>query len=347
MLQQRRTRREVLGGLCALVLGGLGGWRVAGAASAACPAGSLGGPSPTPSPLGHQHGSSAGGPPNGPVDPTVNGFDPTRLLTAWDEGRVSWLPTGQRIREYHLVAQDRVITVAPGWTFAAWTYNGQVPGPTLRCTAGDRVRVTFHNQGSLPHSIHFHGQHPPDQDGLTAIQPGEQTVYEFTARPAGLHLYHCHVAPLAEHVQRGLYGVLIVDPTPPRPPAREVVMMLNAFDLNGDGENEVYAVNTVAFHFWHHPIQVQVGELIRVYVVNITEFDPINSFHLHAGMFQVYRTGTSRIPHEFTDNVVMGQGERHILEFTLDDPGRYLFHAHQAEFTDRGWVGWFEAAPAQ
>jgi FtsP/CotA-like multicopper oxidase with cupredoxin domain len=92
-----------------------------------------------------------------------------------------------------------------------------------------------------------------------------------------------------------------------------------------------------------HPIQVRVGELIRIYLVNITEFDLINSLHLHAAMYRLYRTGTDLEHFEFTDTVTMGQGERHVLEFTLDFPGSYMFHAHQSEFAELGWMGLFEA----
>jgi len=120
-------------------------------------------------------------------------------------------------------------------------------------------------------------------------------------------------------------------------------MVMNAFDTNFDGENEVYAVNTVAFHYANHPIQVKVGEPIRVYLVNMTEFDPVNSLHLHASMYRLYRTGTNLDHFEYTDNVIMGQGERHVLEFTLESPGRFMFHAHQSEFAELGWMGFFEA----
>jgi hypothetical protein len=78
----------------------------------------------------------------------------------------------------------------------------------------------------------------------------------------------------------------------------------------------------------------------------MTEFDPVNSFHLHAGMFNVYRTGTRLEPHEYTDMITMAQGERHILEFQLEYPGQYMFHAHQSEFSELGWLGVFDAREA-
>jgi manganese oxidase len=278
----------------------------------------------------------------GEVDPAANGFDPSIMLTDFDYGTVSTLPSGQTLREYQLVATEKLIEIAPGLTFPAWVYNGRVPGPTLRCTQGDRLRITFINGSSHPHSIHFHGIHRPSMDGLLPVQPGERFVYEFDAEPFGLHLYHCHTVPFRRHIHKGLYGAFIIDPPQARPPAKELVMVMNAFDTNFDSENEIYAVNTVAFHYAKHPIAVELNELVRIYLVNITEFDPINSFHLHAGMFNVFRTGTRLEPHDYTDLITMGQGERHILEFTLKYPGQYMFHAHQSEFSELGWLGIFD-----
>jgi hypothetical protein len=82
--------------------------------------------------------------------------------------------------------------------------------------------------------------------------------------------------------------MFIVDPKDGRSPADEMVMMMNAFDTNFDLDNEVYAVNTVASHFMHEPIRVKVGELVRMYLVNVTEFDLLNSLHLHGMFFDVY-----------------------------------------------------------
>ena len=279
----------------------------------------------------------------GDVDPNnANGFDPTAMLKDFDYGKVSTLPNGQTLREYEIFAGEKEIEIAPGVTFPAWTYNGRVPGPTIRCTEGDRLRVRFVNGTSHPHSIHFHGIHPSNMDGLDPVPPGSEFTYEFDAEPFGLHLYHCHTLPLKRHIHKGLYGGFIIDPKQGRPPARELFMMMNAFDTNFDGGNEVYAVNTVGFHYVRHPIQVKVGELVRIYVINIVEFDPINSFHLHANLYHVYRTGTRLEPSEYTDTIMLAQGERAILETHFRQPGQFMFHAHVSEFAELGWLGFFE-----
>lgn len=280
----------------------------------------------------------------GRVDPEANGgFDPHVFLRHFDYGKVSRLPDGRTLREFQIVCYPREIEVAPGIKFPAWTFNGQVPGPTLRATEGDRVRVEFVNADRYPHTIHFHAIHPAEMDGVfPLIGPGERFVYEFDAEPFGLHLYHCHVMPLTKHIVKGLYGVFLVDPKEGRPPADELVMVMNGFDTDFDGENEVYAVNTVAFAYQDPPIRIKKGELVRIYLVNITEFDPVNSFHLHGEFFHVYRTGTRLEPDEYTDTIMVCQGERHILELRYRYPGKYMFHAHQSEFAELGWTGFFE-----
>jgi len=96
--------------------------------------------------------------------------------------------------------------------------------------------------------------------GAGEIAPGRETVYEFDAEPFGLHLYHCHVRPLAQHIAKGLYGAFIIDPKDGRDDAEELVMVMNGFDTNFDRSNEVYAVNTVGFAYMDRPVRVRRDE---------------------------------------------------------------------------------------
>ena len=167
------------------------------------------------------------------------------------------------MREWELHAVDKEIEVMPGVTFAAWTYNGRIPGPTLRAREGERLRITFANGSEHPHTIHFHGIHPAEHGRRARARRrarssrASSTVYEFDALPAGLHLYHCHVRPLAEHIAKGLYGAFIIDPTDGREDADEMVMVMNGFDTNFDRANEVYAANTIGFAYMDRPIADQ------------------------------------------------------------------------------------------
>lgn len=320
---------------------------------------------------GHGAGDTPGGHADamplaiGEVDTAAMGYDPSVFLTTFDYGQASTLPDGRTLREYQIVAADKEIEIAPGIFFPAWTYNGQVPGPTIRCNEGDRLRVHFTNSGSHPHTIHFHGIHSAFMDGSAGIgrggiNPGESFTYEFDAFPFGCHLYHCHTNPLKRHIHKGLYGAFIINPDPRKHGDRakqrhpdhaesrrwqEFVVVMNAFDTTFDGENEVYAANTVAFHYMKHPIRVERARPVRVYLINITEFDPLNSLHLHANFFDYYDHGTTLEPTLRTiDTVMQIQAQRGILEFSYRDhePGLYMFHAHQSEFVELGWMSAFE-----
>ncbi len=272
-------------------------------------------------------------------------FDPMEYLREFNYGKVSQLPDGTTLREFTIIAEDdQIMEVSPGVFFNVWTFNGTVPGPTIRATEGDLVRINFINNGSKPHTMHFHGIHPAEMDGVFEIvgQGGGRFTYEFEAGPAGVHPYHCHVMPVEEHIVRGMYGVYIVDPKEGRPAADEMVMVLNGFDTDFDTENNSYAANSIPFYYQNNPIQINTNELIRIYVVNMVEFDPINNLHLHANLFDYYPTGTSLVPSFYTDMITLSQTERGIMEFEYEYPGKYLFHAHKIEFSEKGWVGIFQ-----
>jgi FtsP/CotA-like multicopper oxidase with cupredoxin domain len=306
-------------------------------------------PKTHPMPKTHDHGG--GGHPGfrggATVDHAANGFDPTELLRDFDEGSTRRLASGRVVREWGLLAQDKEIEVAPGVRFAAWTYNGRIPGPTLRCREGELLRIRFGNGSAHPHTIHFHGIHPAQMDGIPGvgfgvIEPGKSVTLEFDAAPFGLHLYHCHVSPLADHIAKGMYGAFIIDPRKERPAADELVMVMNGFDTDFDRTNDFYAVNTIPFAHMQDPIKVKRGELVRIYLVNLLEFDLVNSLHIHANFFHYYPTGTSLEPTEYTDTVMQCQGQRGILELRFPHTGKYMFHAHQSEFAQLGWMGFFE-----
>ena len=246
-----------------------------------------------------------------------------------------------RVREYTLRALDRDIEVAQGVHFPAWTYNGTVPGPVIRATEDDVLRVRFVNESPHPHTIHFHGIHPANMDGVfEVVANGDEFTYEFPARPYGMHLYHCHTTPLKKHIHKGLYGAFIIDPPTPRKEAQELVMVMNGFDTDGDGENNFYAVNGPAFYYAKYPINVSRAQTVRIYLANLTEFDLLNSFHLHGDFFRYYPTGSTDY-FEYTDTVALTQGQRGIIEIDFANTGLFMFHAHQSEFTELGWMGFF------
>ena len=170
--------------LTAGVAGGLGGGLVATAAAQTS----------APAHDSHAYGHGAANAPLGgnitvgTVDHARNGFDPHSMLTDWDAGKVETLADGRRLRDWTIIAADMEIEIAPGVFFPAWTYNGRVPGPTLRSTEGERLRIRFPNGGSASRTRCISTASTPR--AWTAcrapgvVEPGEEFTYEFDARPS-------------------------------------------------------------------------------------------------------------------------------------------------------------------
>ena len=117
---------------------------------------------------------------------------------------------------------------------------------------------------------------------------------------------------------------------------------MHGLDVNFDMENDFYAVNGFANYYAEHPIDIKVGEKVRIYLSNMTEFDLVNNFHLHANMFDYYPNGTS-----LTAGRTHRHGQplpgpaRHPGVQLPAIPGMYMFHAHTSEFAELGWMGFF------
>ncbi len=306
----------------------------------------------------------------------------TEYLTYFNCGHVS-IDTKHKItnRQFTIIAQENnIIPISDvGHKFIAWTYNGTVPGPTMRMTEGDHVNITLINPSTNKHahSIHMHSIHPGSMDGIGGpggmVAPGQRFTYSFIAQPYGLYPYHCHVDPVVTHENRGLYGMMIIDPVKHREKMKEFAMLMNGYDMNythenkqyglppldkanpthlldgGDAphDNQIYTVNGVAFVYKDHPIKLQAGEKYRIYLVNMLQFDHVNSFHVHGMMFNYIPGGTTDKPSYKNDIVTLSEANRGIIEFKTNYPGQYMFHAHNAEFTDKGWMGFFDVVPKE
>jgi FtsP/CotA-like multicopper oxidase with cupredoxin domain len=304
-------------------------------------------------------------------------------LTYFNCGHVNTFKNGTTFREFSLItSENNTIPISDVGSndpvlFNAWAFNGTIPGPTMRMTEGDHIKITVFNSNSSTHahSLHMHSIHSGEMDGMMGpagtIPPGGHFTYNFIASPFGVYPYHCHVEPVTTHINHGLYGMMIIDPKTPRPAAKEMVMMMNGYNLVDDYapsmstqsrpptavelranfsdatkpdegvDNQIYTVNGAAFIYRDHPIDLVTGQPYRIYLVNMLEFDPVNSFHIHGNMFEYYPAGTGTNPSYLTDILTLAQGDRGMLEFTYDKPGMYMFHAHKNEFTNLGWMGMF------
>ncbi|HEY9832034.1 MAG TPA: multicopper oxidase domain-containing protein, partial [Stenomitos sp.] len=267
-----------------------------------------------------------------------HGSSPMAVLRNFDYGTVK-KENGRTIREFRMVAGNSTVQLNSAVSFVTWNFNGRVPGPTLRAREGDRVRIIFLNNGGHSHSMHFHGIHPAEADGVKPVRHGAATIYEFDAEPYGVHLYHCHTSPVTRHISKGLYGMFIIDPPQGRPPADEMVMIMGGYDINEDNKNELYAFNGMPHYYMEHPIPIYQNQLVRLYLLNMIEFDAALTFHIHANFFRVYPTGMTLKPTQESDVITMGTAERHILEFAYPYTGKYMFHPHQDAIAETGCMG--------
>lgn len=252
-----------------------------------------------------------------------------------------------QLLEYTLVAKETTLEIAPGTRVEAWTYNGTIPGPILRATEGDRVKLHFINETPMPHTVHLHGDHEERDDGVfQVINQGETYTYDFIAGPAGALMYHCHVMPVTQHMRMGLYGALIIDPEEGVTPAREYVLVTGEYDTEDQltDNPEYFFFNGYADQYWDNPLPVKTNETVRIYYVNMGA-SPAYGFHIHGTIFDSYPSGIwSNDPLKVqTWEVAAGNGA--IFEAKWPWEGRYLFHIHGIP-EERGTMGYFDVRDA-
>lgn len=215
-----------------------------------------------------------------------------------------------------------------GTMYRSWTFDGLVPGPVQRVTEGDVVDFTLTNDkaNKNSHSVDFHAARVDVVKDFEAVKPGETKHYTFTASYPGVFFYHCGADPMIQHIARGMYGVIIVDPKDPnsRPKAdREYVLIQAELYPNPDNQTEMMADKwtNVMFNggvFKYDPVhdpnatrvlQAKPGERVRIYFVNsgVNEF---SSFHPIAGIWdRVYPSGNPKNALVGLQSYVVGPGD--------------------------------------
>ncbi len=256
---------------------------------------------------------------------------------------------------FTLTAQVVEWPITEGVTMTAYTYNGTVPGPLLRVTEGDKVRVVLQNELPEATSIHWHGIMVPNgMDGVAgvtqdAVQPGESFSYEFVAKPAGSFMYHSHMEG-DKQVGLGLYAPFIIDPAQPEQPAPDVdVLMMLAEARVVDGqtyapmpmagaEPNYFLINGKAFPATE-TIPVKKGDRVRIRFMGIGQF--IHPMHLHGMPFKIVATDGYPVPEaaQLTkDTVAVAPGERYDVEFVATEVGQWVLHCHILHHTTNDGV---------
>ncbi len=245
--------------------------------------------------------------------------------------------------------------IMEGVTMTAYTYNGMVPGPLLRVTEGDKVRVVLQNQLPEATTIHWHGVMVPNSmDGVAgvtqpAVQPGETFAYEFVAKPAGSFMYHSHTAA-DKQVGLGLYAPIIIDPAQSKAPVPEVdviMMLAEARVVDGQtyaampmagAEPNYFLINGKAFPATE-TIPVKLGDRVRIRFMGIGQL--VHPMHLHGMPFKIVATDGHPVPEaaQLTkDTVLVAPGERYDVEFVASEPGQWMLHCHILHHTTNDGV---------
>ncbi|MEI2616535.1 MAG: copper oxidase [Thermomicrobiales bacterium] len=219
---------------------------------------------------------------------------------------------------------------APGQYADGYAYNGVIPGPEIRVTEEDKVRV--HVTNNLPEStaVHWHGLIiPNNMDGVPfitqpPIKPGAEFVYEFQLRAGntGSNMYHSH-HNAAEQVTKGLLGAFIIEPKDPKKYGefdREYTIILNDGPIGG------FTLNGKSFPATQ-PVTAKKGE--KVFIRYMNEGLMIHPMHLH-GMPQlvVAQDGWVLPQPYYCDTLNIAPGQRFDVIVDATEVGAWAFHCH-------------------
>jgi nitrite reductase (NO-forming) len=278
------------------------------------------------------------------------------------------------VKEIHLDTTHKVIELAPGVKFAAWTFGDQVPGPVIRARVGDRIKFSMTNRSDEPvpgvhltsapmmHSMDFHAAMVAPNDKYRSIPPGQTISFEFTLNYPGVFMYHCGTPMVLEHIASGMYGMVIVEPREGYPTKvdREYAIIQSEFYTKRDPENRMadgvplYVLDTqrvrskaptyTVFNgryngFVDNPLPAKAGERVRLFVLNIGPSNT-SSFHVVGTIFdRVWVEGNPDNQFRGMQTVLLGSSSGAIVEFRVPEAGEYVMVDHHFANASQGAVG--------
>jgi nitrite reductase (NO-forming) len=268
----------------------------------------------------------------------------------------------------------KIIDLAPGVKYSAWTFGDQVPGPTIRARVGDRIQFSMTNRSDEPvpgvrltaapmmHSMDFHAAMVSPQEKYRSIAPGQTIMFEFTLNYPGVFMYHCGTPMVLEHIASGMYGVVVVEPRGgyPTKPDREYVIVQSEFYTAPDAQKRkvdgvplyvldgtrvrskspTYTVFNGRYNgFMEKPLPAKPGERVRLYVVNVGPSNT-SSFHVVGAIFdRVWIEGNPDNQFRGMQTVLLGSSSSAIVEFIVPEPGSYIMVDHHFANASQGAVG--------
>ncbi len=281
-------------------------------------------------------------------------------------------------KEFRLDTTHKVIELAPGVKFAAWTFGDQVPGPVIRVRQGDRIKFSMTNRSDevtpplkmkmapMMHSMDFHAAMVAPNDKYRSIAPGQTISFEFTANYPGVFMYHCGTPMVLEHIASGMYGMMIVEPRGGYPTKvdREYAIVQSEFytkldpqkrKVDGeplyvlDGERvrtkqPTYTVFNGRYNgFVDKPLVAKPGERVRLFVLNVGPSNT-SSFHVVGTIFdRVWLEGNPDNQLRGAQTVLLGSSNTAIVEFVIPEAGNYVMVDHHFANASQGAIGVIQA----
>jgi len=280
------------------------------------------------------------------------------------------------VKTIRLDTTHKIIEIAPGVKFSAWTFGDQVPGPTVRARVGDRIKFVMTNRSDeaapglrftaapMMHSMDFHAAMVSPQDKYRSIAPGQTIEFEFTLNYPGIFMYHCGTPMILEHIASGMYGAVIVEPRNGYPTRvdREYVIIQSEFYAKAPAKGDksgIYVLDTerlraaqpthTVFNGVHNgmvksPLPAKPGERVRLHVLNVGP-SKTSSFHVVGTIFdRVWFEGNPDNQFRGVQTVLLGSSNSAIVEFMIPEEGSYIMVDHHFANASQGAIGLISTA---
>jgi nitrite reductase (NO-forming) len=259
------------------------------------------------------------------------------------------------VAHVHLAIADRVVSIAPGIRYQAWTFGSTAPGPVIHVRQGQKVVVKLTNAGAMPHSVDFHAAQVAPNIDFSDVAPGGSKTFSFVASVPGAFMYHCGTAPAFMHIANGMYGAIIVEPKGMPAAQRQYVLVSSEWYLNSPGLGEPASLdltkaeqmtpdwvtfNGYAAQYKTHPLTAMPGQTVRFWVVDAgpslnTEFHVVGTVLERAWINADLVDG----PQHDIQTAVVPAGGGGVFDVTIPHSGIYPFVSHSFASVAMGEVG--------
>lgn len=266
----------------------------------------------------------------------------------------------QRTLQLRWTAREVPIRISQDTIVAAWTFEGDVPGPIVHCRVGDTVEFTLTNEGVMPHSMDFHAAQIDPKLAFRSVAKGQSVTFAFKPKWAGAFMYHCGTAPVLMHIGSGMYGAIVVSPARPLPNAKEFVLVQSEFylaDAGAEGRRafdynkmlstlpDFVAFNGRPLQYVNEPIRVRVGDRVRFWLVNCGPTHPC-AFHVVGEQFDtVYMGAPPGTPIRGVQTWDVPAGGGMCFELDCDITGEFPFVNHGFGHGQKGAIGFLVVEP--